>query len=111
MSYQRELVSPNTKIDNKLVTIKQLAAIKRINHEDFNVYVRDFRTNTIRQASYDATIMSNISLVFIEKEVDTDAGQREIMTHLANSQELLPTRTLISTANEASILKRNKIYG
>ena len=111
MSYQRELVSPNTKIDNKLVTIKQLAAIKRIPYKDFNVYIRDFRTNTIREASYDATIMSNISLVFIEKEVDTDAGQREIMTHLANSQELLPTRTLISTANEASILKRNKIYG
>lgn len=111
IAYERELFNPATKLNGTVVTVKQLAASRRISPTDYNVYIRDFRTNAIRPSNWDAQIMSGISLVFIEKQVDTPSGQREIITHLSNSQELLPTRMLGTTKNQAIIQSRNKLYG
>jgi hypothetical protein len=107
---QRELFSPKTKINGSVVTIKQLAASRNISSSDFNVYIRDFRTNTIKASNWDAQIISGISLLFIENDVDTAAGQRDIIHRLKTSQELLPTRMQLTVKNQSTILGRNNLY-
>ena len=94
IQYQRELFNPDTRLYGKVVTVRQLAAMKRIIEKDFSVYSRDFTTNTLTPVSYDTMIRSGLSLLFVEKTVDTSAGLGQIVGHLSSSQELLPTRVL-----------------
>jgi len=94
IQYQRELYNPDTRLNGKVVTVRQLAAMRRLAEHDFSVYSRDFTTSSITPISYDAVIRSGLSLLFVEKTVDTSAGLGQIVGHLSSSQELLPTRVL-----------------
>lgn len=111
IAYERELFNPKTKLNGDVVTIKQLAASRNISPDNYSVYIRDFRTNRIKLSNWNAQIISGISLVFIENQVDTESGRREIINHLSTTQELMPTRMLISQKNQAIIEDRNNLYG
>lgn len=94
IQYQRELYNPDTRLNGKVVTVRQIAAMRRLVEHEFSVYSRDFTTSSITPISYDAVIRSGLSLLFVEKTVDTSAGLGQIVGHLSSSQELLPTRVL-----------------
>ena len=94
IQYQRELYNPDTRLNGKVVTVRQLAAMRRLVEHEFSVYSRDFTTSSITPISYDAVIRSGLSLLFVEKTVDTSAGLGQIVGHLSSSQEPLPTRVL-----------------
>ena len=92
ISYHREIIDPFTSIYGEVVTIKQLAAIRRVDISRFNAYTRDFKTNELTIIPLDAQISNGMSVVFIEKAVDTDIGKSNIKSHLSTSKEILPSR-------------------
>ena len=92
ISYEREIINPYTRLYGNTVTIRQVAAMRKVDLSKFNAYLRDFDTNNLTLINPTSTIENGLSIVFIEKTVDTQSGHKDVISHLKNSPEILPTR-------------------
>ena len=66
--------------------------MRKVDLSKFNAYLRDFDTNNLTLINPTSTIENGLSIVFIEKTVDTQSGHKDVISHLKNSPEILPTR-------------------
>jgi hypothetical protein len=92
ISYEREMVNPYTSVNNEVITVQRLAAIKRVDLKKYNAYTRNYKTNVMTPVCPSTQIANGMSVIFVEKEVDTALNQSAIRSHLSKSKEIMPLR-------------------
>lgn len=91
IGFERELFNPYTRINGEVVTIKRLAAMRRINMDEYNVYYRT-ASNMLEAVDPNQVIENGYSYIFVQKIVDTISGRNTIQNHLKSTAEILPKR-------------------
>lgn len=97
LSIQRDLFDMNRKIystngNSKNATIKDIVRSKGIDVNRFTPYLRNFLTGQLTETTYTKELQTGLSIILIEKQLDTDRGKSRISNYLANHREILPTR-------------------
>ena len=93
--FQRDLFDPNIlSASGTRRTVKELARSKNLDIRKYNPYKRDFKNGTLELISYDTIITSGISIVLIDAQIDSNGGRYQVLRHLKNTREILPTRMI-----------------
>lgn len=93
--FQRDLFDPNVLSQTgSSRTVKELARSKNLDIRRYNPYRRDFINGTLELISYDTIVTSGISIVLIDAQIDSNGGRYQVLKHLKNTREILPTRMI-----------------
>jgi len=94
---QRDLFDPNQKTSprngtSRKMTIKDITRIKGLDPAKFTPYLRNFTTGRLTETTYSKELMTGLSIILIEKHLDTTRGRSRITSYFASHREILPTR-------------------
>lgn len=89
---QRDLFDPTSKPSGSILTVRQLALVKGLNPDEYNSYIRDFNTNVFKSVNYESYIKTGMSVILINKDIDSPAYQSRYAEHFKSHREILPTR-------------------
>lgn len=93
--FQRDLFDPNVlSATGTKRTVKELARSKNLDVRKYNPYRRDFKNGTLESISYDTVVTSGISIILIDAQIDSNGGRYQVLRHLKNTREILPTRMI-----------------
>lgn len=96
LSIQRDLFDPNRKsvsngISSKM-TIRDITRMKGLNPSHFTPYLRNFQTGKLTETTYTKELETGLSIILIEKSLDTASGRSRVLNHFSSHREILPTR-------------------
>lgn len=83
---ERDLFDPKNGI-----TIKGLASMKGVKISNYTPYIRDWNTGRLIETTYETSIMTKMSIILIEKPLDTSSGRARVMVQVSKN-EILPSR-------------------
>lgn len=86
----RDLFDP-ADINNGCGTIRAVLCAKGKSVNDYVVYLRDFKTNTLRPVDVNLPVQSRMSIVAIHESL-SDGEIRHALNHFKTHREILPMR-------------------
>lgn len=88
---ERDLFDPSQIYCKDPLTILELMLRKGLKPSDYNVYLRNFQTNTLSPVQYNNSIVIGQSVVLIETGIDSIGRRADILQQIRNN-EILPSR-------------------
>lgn len=92
---QRDLFDPNMVIGHgKALTIKDMAVIKGLQVAAYAAYRRDFATGKLRAIAMDTAVEPTMSILLVERAIDSDATRQRLSQRLRSTPNILPSRSV-----------------
>ena len=96
--YERDLISPNFKTSpangaSKTLTIRDAVLMKGLSPDKYTPYLRDrSKSSNLTEVDYSRKLEIGMSVVVVEKSLNTTGNLSRITQHLSTSKEILPSR-------------------
>jgi hypothetical protein len=90
---ERDIVDPR-----RIRTIKELIALKGLKPSEFVPYIRDWNTNRIVETTYETAVSTKMSVILVERALNTQNGIARVMVQIQNN-EILPSRFVWPNCN------------
>ncbi len=87
---ERDLFDPNRKSGSSLLTVRDIALLKKLDVALHTPYRRS--NGTLVAASYSQQIATGDSFVLVETSIDDEGTRNRILSHIATHREILPMR-------------------
>ena len=87
---ERELFNPRNGS-----TVKELTTLKGLKTSNYTPYIRDWDTGRLIETTYETITTTKMSIILIEKPLDTSNGRARVMRQVSKN-EILPSRFIWS---------------
>ena len=92
---QRDLFDPNTLVGSgKAMTVRDMAVVKGLKPALYAAYNRDFTTGKLTAVAMDAAVENRMSVLLVEKSIDSDATRKRLAQRLRTTPNILPSRSV-----------------
>lgn len=92
---QRELFDPNTTAGaGRVMTIRDMAVVKGLKPALYTAYSRDFATGKLTAVGMETEVETKMSVLLVEKSIDSDATRRRLTQRLRTVPNILPSRSV-----------------